>query len=213
MLFRRLSNALRTIFIQTETTPNDNAIKFLPGKVFKLPSGRQTLEFTSRQSAMRSPLADAIFKQPGVQSVMIGKDWVAVTKDATSPWSHLKPAIFAAIMDHFTLGQELTFEEVETSNPESDPVVKMIREVLDTRVRPAIQADGGDLEYLGWDAETGHVRLRLQGACRTCSSSTITLRNGIERMLMYYVPEVRGVEQVEDEYFNQLEKEKYGEEK
>ena len=133
--------------------------------------------------------------------MLLGGDFLTVTKDASLSWPQLNPQIYAAIMDFFTTGQPALLATDATSSSAStneSEVVQMIREILDSRIRPTIQEDGGDVQFRGFDAQTGWVKLKLVGACRTCSSSTITLRNGIESMLMHYIPEVKGVEQVLD---------------
>ncbi|KAN0063476.1 hypothetical protein ACQY0O_003923 [Thecaphora frezii] len=191
----------RTMFIQTESTPNEDSLKFLPGQQV-MQSG--TAEFLDARSSMRSPLAKQLMQIPGVVSVFYGPDFVTVSKDAQHNWSTLKPEIYSAIMEFFTAGYAL-FTDPESEHGSSDTVildtdsevVAMIKELLDTRVRPAIQEDGGDLEYRGFDEEgDGIVKVKLKGSCRGCDSSTVTLKNGIERMLMHYIPEVKGVEQV-----------------
>ncbi len=147
-------------------------------------------------------MADELFKIKGIKSVLLGSDFLTVSKEASLSWPQLNPQIYAAIMDFFTTGQPALKPEkshsAEAPADESE-IVQSIREILDARIRPTIQQDGGDVQFRGFDVETGWVKLKLIGACRTCSSSTITLRNGIEAMLMHYIPEVKGVEQVLDE--------------
>ena len=189
----------RSMFIQTETTPNVDSIKFKPGK--PVLGVNQTMEFLSAREAMKSPLAMNLFRIEGVSSVMYGNDFITITKQSDSPWQLLKPDIYGALMDHFSSNKPLLNEDIGARTtdilPEDDEVVAMIKELLETRIRPTIQEDGGDIDYMGF--EEGIVKLKLQGACRTCDSSVITLKNGIENMLMHYVPEVKGVEQVLDE--------------
>ncbi|CBQ69388.1 related to NFU-1 protein (iron homeostasis) [Sporisorium reilianum SRZ2] len=193
----------RTMFIQTESTPNEDSLKFLPGRQV-MESG--THEFLDTRSSMASPLAKKLFNIPGVISVFYGPDFVTVSKDAAHQWSTLKPEIYSSIMEFFTAGHAL-FTDPESSHGSQDTVildtdsevVAMIKELLDTRVRPAIQEDGGDLEYRGFGEDTdGIVKVKLKGSCRGCDSSTVTLKSGIERMLKHYIPEVQGVEQVLD---------------
>ena len=166
-----------------------------------------TVEITSAlQAARKSPLADEMFKIEGIKSILLGPDFLTVTKGSETSWPQINPQVFAAIMDFFTTGQEVLREPEQGSparkagsvSPESAEVIDLIKEILDTRIRPTIQDDGGDVELRGFDSQTGWVQLKLVGACRTCSSSAITLRNGIENMLMHYIPEVKGVEQVTD---------------
>lgn len=199
-----LRAARRSLFIKTEETPNANSLKFKTGHTVMREGVR---EFTRPAEAVVSPLADELFKIDGVRSVFYGPDFVTVSKDDRFTWEQVRPSVFAAIMSQYTVrGEDLfparsasarqgTEEEMPTDG--SPETVKMIKEILDTRIRPVVQQDGGDVEYRGF--VKGHVRLKMQGACRSCSSSVITLRNGIENMLMHYIPEVLGVEQVTDE--------------
>ncbi|KAL8283565.1 hypothetical protein RQP46_005668 [Phenoliferia psychrophenolica] len=188
------------MFIQTETTPNTDSLKFIPGQQVS-PSG--THEFLDAASASSSPLADRLFHLPGVRTVFFGPDFISVNKDPDAIWPDLKPEIYSILMEHFTAGTPL-FSDGQSADGPADTrildtdseVVAMIKELLDTRVRPAIQEDGGDIEYRGFDEEDGVVKLSLKGSCRGCDSSTVTLKSGIERMLMHYVPEVKEVEQV-----------------
>ncbi|GAA5859051.1 hypothetical protein JCM8547_003983 [Rhodosporidiobolus lusitaniae] len=189
----------RTMFIQTESTPNADSLKFIPGQAVS-PSG--THEFLDAGSAASSPLADRLFHLPDVRSVFFGPDFISVNKDEDASWAELKPEIYSIIMEHFTAGRPL-FEEGKGGGAEDtrildtdSEVVAMIKELLETRVRPAIMEDGGDIEYRGFDEESGVVQLSLKGSCRGCESSAVTLKSGIERMLMHYIPEVKEVEQV-----------------
>ncbi|KAG0263733.1 hypothetical protein BG011_008162 [Mortierella polycephala] len=205
---------LRTMFIQTDTTPNQDSLKFIPGVAVM--SDSSTAEFLDARNAMGSPLAKKLFQIDGVRGVFFGPDFVTITKDQDAIWQLMKPDIYSAIMDFFASGQPIISEGAEGENVHDDTMiheddsetVQMIKELLDTRIRPSIQDDGGDIEYRGF--ENGVVKLKLKGACRTCDSSTVTLKNGIENMLMHYVPEVTAVEQAfdaEDEV-SQLEFEK-----
>lgn len=187
------------MFIQTEATPNPQTLKFLPGR--EVMGAAAVADFPDPQSAERSPLARALFGIGGVARVFFGSDFISVTKSAED-WRHLKPAILAAIMDHFTRGDALVEsggEETadELSFGEGDPeIVAQIRELLDTRVRPAVAGDGGDIIFKGFDGGSGIVFLHLRGSCAGCPSSTMTLKNGIENMLRHYIPEVNAVEAV-----------------
>ncbi|KAF8974115.1 hypothetical protein BGZ46_009766 [Entomortierella lignicola] len=206
----------RTLFIQTATTPNQDSLKFIPG-VGVMPNS-STAEFLDARNAMGSPLAKKLFQIDGVRGVFLGPDFVTITKDQDAIWQLMKPDIYSTIMDFFASGQPIISEgaEGEGASTSSDTMileddsetVQMIKELLDTRIRPSIQDDGGDIEYRGFD--DGVVKLKLKGACRTCDSSTVTLKNGIENMLMHYVPEVTSVEQVfdADEEMSMLEFEK-----
>lgn len=191
----------RTMFIQTTPTPNDDALKFLPSQEV-LPSTSGTLEYVSGRDAHSSPLARKLFAVDGIKSVMFGSDFITVEKDSEASWMLLKPEIFSILTEHLTAGLPVVIEGTEAAqdtmpSEEDDEVVSMIKELIDTRIRPAIQEDGGDLQYRGFTDE-GVVLLKLQGACRSCDSSSVTLKHGIESMLMHYVEEVTGVEQVLD---------------
>jgi Fe-S cluster biogenesis protein NfuA len=189
------------MFIQTETTPNPATLKFLPGREV-MPNG--TVDFPDAEAGRRSPLAQRLFAIPEVERVFFGSDFITVTKkDAKdTDWRHLKPAILGAIMEHFTHG--LPLFEGEAAEADAEPVyegeeaeiVAQIKELIDTRVRPAVASDGGDIIFKGFDGGSGTVFLHLQGSCSGCPSSTITLKNGIENMLRHYVPEVSAVEAV-----------------
>ncbi|RPB20045.1 HIRA-interacting protein 5, partial [Terfezia boudieri ATCC MYA-4762] len=210
----------RTLFIQTETTPNDNALKFLPGAPLLPPTcpPTTTIEYLSGRTSHSSPLARKLFALDGITSVFFTPEYLTVTKAPDANWAHLKPEVFSLITEFLNCGAPVVLGEVgedgvwragdgessvggeDTAPREGDSeVVSMIKELLDTRIRPAIQEDGGDIEFRGFDEDSGVVRLKLRGACRTCDSSTVTLRNGIESMLMHYVEEVKSVEQVLDQ--------------
>lgn len=201
----------RSIFIRTEATPNEHALKFLPGQTVL--SSATTVEFKSRQEALRSPLATSLFDIQGIESMLFGSDFIAINKSSTAKWKLLKPEIYAAIMDFFTSGQpvlrqqdKMTDANKKAHEPTSE-IEELIVELLDSRIRPSIQADGGDVEYRGLTEDGHYVKLLLKGACRSCSSSTVTLKNGIENMILHYVPEVKGVIQVSDETEKISEKE------
>jgi NFU1 iron-sulfur cluster scaffold homolog, mitochondrial len=185
------------MFIETEGTPNPATLKFLPGR-YVMEVG--TADFASAASAARSPLATALFDLPGVARVFLGNDFVTVTKTDEIAWPALKPQVLAAIMEHFVAGRpviegdgdDLMDEDVDPADQE---IVDQIKELLDTRVRPAVAGDGGDIVFRGY--RDGIVRLHMQGSCSGCPSSRATLKHGIENMLRHYVPEVVAVEQVE----------------
>lgn len=186
------------MFIQTQSTPNPMSLMFYPGKpVMEVGSA----DFPNARTSMNSALARALFGIDGVTRVFYGSDFVTVTKSDDASWDLLKPEIFAAIMDFYSSGQPLfldsqTASAMDTAIHEDDSeTVAMIKELLETRIRPAVQDDGGDIEYRGFDLDTGIVKLRMQGACSGCPSSSVTLKSGIENMLMHYVPEVKAVEQ------------------
>jgi Fe-S cluster biogenesis protein NfuA len=178
------------MFIQTEQTPNPATLKFLPGCTV-MPSG--TANFTDEGTARRSPLAERLFTLPEVAGVFLGADFITVTKAGDGDWYQLKPAILATIMEHFTTGRPVMLAAVEEGGEageqeEDDEVVAQIKELLETRVRPAVAQDGGDIIF--HDFEDGIVYLHMQGSCSGCPSSTATLKAGIENMLRHYIPEV-----------------------
>ena len=182
------------MFIQTQNTPNPATIKFIPGLTV-MPSG--VAEFNDEQSAMASPLAQRIFEIKGVQSVFFGSDFVSVTKDDAIEWSSLKAPILSAVMQHFSMGEPL-FHDGKTAQTRDDDgllddISKQIKELIETRVRPAVAQDGGDIVFEKF--EKGVVFLKMRGACSGCPSSAVTLKNGVENMLRHYVPEVLEVRQ------------------
>ena len=185
------------MFIETEGTPNPATLKFLPGSPVM---GAGSADFPSAASAGRSPLAQSLFSLPGVARVFLSGDFITVTKTDQLDWPALKPQILGAIMEHFVAGRpvmegEALAAEEEEIAPEDREIVEQIKELLDTRVRPAVAGDGGDIVFRGY--RDGVVRLHMQGACSGCPSSRATLKHGIENMLRHYVPEVVSVEQVE----------------
>ncbi len=183
------------MFIETEGTPNPATLKFLPGRDV---IGMATADFASADTAERSPLATAIFALPGVARVFLGGDFVTVTKADPADWQSLKPQVLGVIMEHFVAGRPVTLGEEDAAFedvvPEDAEIVAQIKELLDTRVRPAVASDGGDIVFRGY--RDGVVKLHMQGACSGCPSSSATLKHGIENMLRHYVPEVTSVEQV-----------------
>jgi len=183
------------MFIQTETTPNPATLKFIPGRVV-LDGG--TLEFATRETASRSPLAEKLFDVPGVTSVFYGSDFITVTK-ASGEWQQLKPAILGAIMEHYMSGAPLLADGVAASDDDLDQedeffdeadaeTVDMIKDLIETRVRPAVANDGGDITFRGF--KDGIVYLNMKGACSGCPSSTATLQHGIQNLLRHFVPDV-----------------------
>jgi Fe-S cluster biogenesis protein NfuA len=183
------------MFIETEGTPNPATLKFLPGQDVM---GAGTADFASPEAAARSPLASALFALPGVARVFLGGDFITVTKTNESGWQSLKAQVLGAIMEHFVAGRPVVDSEGDDADEDVSPddaeIVSQIKELLDTRVRPAVAGDGGDIVFRGF--RDGVVRLHMQGACSGCPSSTATLKHGIENMLKHYVPEVIAVEQV-----------------
>jgi Fe-S cluster biogenesis protein NfuA len=179
------------MFIQTEQTPNPATLKFIPGRAV-LDDG--TADFAGADAAARSPLARRLFEVEGVTRVFLGSDFITVTKEAALDWQVLKPAVLGAIMEHYTSGEPVMGAAAdrttagEPAAEDEDEIVSQIRELLDTRVRPAVAQDGGDIIFQRF--EDGIVYLHMQGSCSGCPSSTATLKMGIENMLRHYVPEV-----------------------
>ncbi|MEM9937510.1 MAG: NifU family protein [Pseudomonadota bacterium] len=190
------------MFIQTEPTPNPDTLKFLPGQPVTGDTG--PYDFASIDEAGTSPLAQALFDVSGVVRVFLGSDFISLTKDADSDWKHVRPMALAAIMDHFVAGLPVIETGASTQGaPEASAddyegdaaeIVGEIIELIDTRVRPAVAQDGGDIIFHRFEPDTGIVHLSMRGACAGCPSSTMTLKQGIENMLKAYVPEVTAVE-------------------
>jgi Fe-S cluster biogenesis protein NfuA len=185
------------MFIETQPTPNPATVKFLPGQTV-MPSG--TIDFGSPEAAEASPLASALFTIGDVTGVFLGSDFISVTRaEGGSEWRELKPQVLGIIVDHFASGAPLLNETVAAEaeiedDPETADIVAQIKDLLETRIRPAVANDGGDIIYKGF--REGVVYLQMQGACSGCPSSTATLKNGIENLLKYYVPEVTDVRAV-----------------
>lgn len=184
------------MFIQTENTPNPATLKFIPEDTQI--AGDNPSEFkNSAQASDKSLLASQLFLISGVDSVFLGKDFVTITKKEDDNWDDLKTEILTVIMDFCLSGKPAINEVKESeSDEEDDEIVKQIKELIEIKVRPAVAMDGGDIIYRGF--EDGIVKLQLKGACSGCPSSTITLKSGIENMLKHYIPEVEGVEEVND---------------
>lgn len=186
------------MFIQTEATPNPEVLKFLPGREVL---GEGTREFRGADEAAASPLAKALFELGNVDRVFFGPDFLTVTKSADADWPHLKAPILAAVMDHFTSGAPLLAGEAEghddtgVYDEETAQIVAEIKDLLDSRIRPAVAQDGGDIVFSRFEPDTGVVYLHMRGACSGCPSSSATLKAGVENMLKHYVPEVTRVEQ------------------
>ena len=185
------------MFIQTETTPNPQTLKFLPGRALMTDGSR---EFPGVAEAAASPLARALFRLDGVKRVYFGDEFLTVTKDPDQDWAHMKAPILAEIMDHFTSGAALIEDEEaatdeEVYEGETAEVVAEIKNLIDTRIRPAVAQDGGDILFARFEPETGVVWLNMRGACSGCPSSAATLKSGVENLLRHYIPEVTRVEQ------------------
>jgi len=182
------------LFIQTEQTPNPSTLKFLPGRVVM---EKGTMDFANVESAAPSPLAKRLFAVEGVERVFFGSDFVTVTKSGDRDWQILRPSILGGIMEHYASGDPVIANEGEaaSASADDDEVVAQIKDLLDTRVRPAVAQDGGDIVF--HDFRDGIVYLHMQGSCSGCPSSTATLKMGIENLLKHYVPEVVEVQAVQ----------------
>jgi Fe-S cluster biogenesis protein NfuA len=183
------------VFIQTEATPNPDSMKFIPGRVV-MPTG--TASFSSREDCAKSPLAKRLMDLDHVVSVFFGNDFITITKDISVDWFVMKPMILGVIMEHFVANLPVIIDsesQLENEDDSDDPLVRQIKELIDTRVRPAVAQDGGDITFHSF--VDGVVYLKMQGACSGCPSSTATLKSGIENMLRYYVPEVLEVRAIE----------------
>ena len=183
-----------------------NSLKFLPGKPV-LPADHPTVDFSSFKAAsLRSPLASALFHIDGVKGVLLSHDFLSVNVEEGSDWNVVKPSVYAAIMDFYASNQPVLKAEVKPAGasdaaaaPADSEVVSMVKELIESRIRPAVQEDGGDIQFVSFNEATGVVQVVMQGSCKGCSSSSVTLKNGIENMLMHYVPEVTAVEEWKDE--------------
>ena len=184
------------MFIQTEDTPNPDTLKFIPGTAV-LDKG--TSDFPNSESANTSPLASRLFEIEGVSRVFLATDFISVTKQTELDWNNLKPSILTGIMDHFSSGLPVINQSdeinLENNNAEDSETIKQIKDLLETRVRPAVAMDGGDISFCSF--ESGVVTLQMKGACAGCPSSTATLKMGIENMLRHYIPEVTEVRAAE----------------
>ena len=186
------------MFIQTEATPNPATLKFLPGRVV-MPDG--TFDARDAAGAARSPLAERLFAVPGVAGVFFGYDFVTVTK-SDGEWQHLKPAVLGAIMEHFMSGAPILAQDAVAEDDEGEeffdaddaPTVATIKELIETRVRPAVAGDGGDITFRGF--KDGVVYLAMKGSCSGCPSSTATLKHGIQNLLRHFLPDVREVQAI-----------------
>ncbi len=187
------------MFIQTETTPNPQTLKFLPGKAV-MTQGATAFFTRKEEAAEKSELAGSMFEVDGINAIFFGNDFISVTKSETVEWDALKAQILSRIMDHFVAGKPVMKGEEVANKGGSDEadseIAKTIKELIETRVRPAVAQDGGDIVFKGFEEDSGTVKLELHGSCSGCPSSTITLKDGIENMLKHYVPEVQTVEAV-----------------
>ncbi|CAM9156985.1 unnamed protein product [Chrysoparadoxa australica] len=241
-----LTSAVRSFFIQTEDTPNPDSLKFLPGREVLPETHGSGMYFTrGDKEHKQSPLATALFKEAeDISGVFLGRDFITITKKGDyATWGVLKPQAFGAIMDFYAEGKAVISNEPVISDTtileDDDEVVAMIKELLEERIRPAVQEDGGDIFYKGFNPDTGMVMVQLAGACSGCPSSSLTLKQGVggsgfaeptesllspsptstpfhllpaaENMLMHYIPEVTGVEEVEDDELKELNEEEAAE--
>lgn len=186
------------MFIQTEETPNPETLKFLPGQAIMK---QGNAEFKSQEDAVDAPLAMRLFQMQGVENVFFGSDFVSISKASDTDWSMLKPMILAALMEHLSTGQPIINDNYNVAGhaddeEDDDELTMQIKELLDTRVRPMVAQDGGDITFESF--EDGIVYLKMRGACAGCPSSTATLKSGIENMLRHFVPEVTEVRAVPD---------------
>ena len=183
------------MFIQTEDTPNPDTLKFMPGDIV-LKGG--SIDFSNVKSSTNSPLAKRLFEIDGVTRVFLSSDFISVTKESVLEWNTLKPSILTGIMEHYSSGlPAVNIEEdvIENNSDEDTETIKQIKDLLETRVRPAVAMDGGDISFCSF--EDGVVTLQMKGACAGCPSSTATLKMGIENMLRHYIPEVTEVKAAE----------------
>jgi len=191
---------MKTMFIQTEDTPNPATLKFLPGRDVT-GEGSPPREYSRGDDVSRAPLAEMLFMIPDVARVFFGSDYISVTRGEDAQWKHLKPAILGAIMDFYVAGGVPLLDQIASGDVEERvyegetlEVVEQIKELIELRVRPAVAQDGGDIVFKHFDETDGAVYLEMRGACAGCPSSTMTLKHGIENLLKHYVPEVTRVE-------------------
>ena len=198
---------VRNMFIQTQPTPNPDSLKFLPGcEVLGDEFGMVSMDFTAgSENSARSELARKLLAIKSVTRVFFAHDFISITKDDATPWEELKPHVFACIMDFFGTGKPIIEAASEEGaidpnavTDDDDEIVVLIKELLETRIRPAVQEDGGDILFHRFEPDTGLVLLQLAGSCAGCPSSSVTLKSGVENMLMHYIPEVEGVVAVDE---------------
>jgi len=196
--------ALRSVFIQVEKTPNPQSLKFLPSQpVLPAETAANSSGFhfsLEDKEYLRSPLAKKLLTIHDVSSVFIGKDFVTISKDRGGAWPVIKPHVFAHLMDWYAEGTLAVEDEIRATDTtildDDSEVVAMIKELIEARIRPAVQEDGGDIFYRDFNDATGIVSVELAGSCVGCPSSSVTLRNGVENMLKHYIPEVKGIENI-----------------
>ncbi len=189
------------MFIQTEDTPNPATLKFLPGRNV-VAEGMPPMEFEKGDDVSDAPLAEMLFSIPGIDSVFFGGDFISVSRNNKINWQRLKPAVLGAIMDFYVAGGDVLTGATSSDDDQEEvyegdvlEIVDQIKELINTRIRPAVAQDGGDIVFKRFDVSDGSVYLQMKGACAGCPSSTMTLKSGIENLLKHYVPEVTRVEQ------------------
>ena len=201
---RQAQAQARSLFIQTLETPNPDSLKYLPGKAV-LPSELGTsMNFSQGDPARNAPLAALLLRVRGVKGVMLGEDFVTVSKEEAVSWEVLKPEIFAGIMDFYAAGKPAVTGPLAdgaagdqfSSDGKDSEIVMLIKELLVERIRPMVQEDGGDIFFKGYDEDSGVVKVQLAGSCSGCPSSSVTLKSGVENMLKHYIPEITSVEAV-----------------
>lgn len=206
---RAIAQQWRSVFVQTAETPNPESLKFVPTGVPVIQDANQTgqgfyvTQNDAKTEIFRSPLAQKILKVDGVKAVFLGSDFVTVTKFAEEKWKNLRPELFSIIMDWAESGEAALLDNPlitdTTILDDDDEIVAMIKELIESRIRPAVQEDGGDIRYVSFEEETGMVTVQLAGSCVGCPSSAVTLKQGVENMLMHYIPEVKAVQATEEE--------------
>jgi len=213
---RKSNIQIRSVFIQTENTPNPESIKFLPSNTLVLDNEDGTGHFLKKtdpiEEILKSPLAKDLFKVDGVKAVYFGGDFVTVTKRAEAKWQFMRPEIFSVLMDFFeNPNNKVLLDKPQITDTtileDDDEIVAMIKELIEDRIRPAVQEDGGDIHYRNFEEDTGIVTVQLAGSCVGCPSSSITLKQGVENMLMHYIPEVTAVVAQEEEQEEGMENE------
>lgn len=206
LVFPSVTTAFRSVFIDTAETPNPESLKFVPDGVVVLDredlNGYYVTKSDPAKEILRSPLAKKLFRVEGVKAVYLGGDFITVTKFAEAKWKLIQPEIFSIIMEWADSNEKALLDQPVITDTtildDDDEVVAMIKELIEARIRPAVQEDGGDIRYVGFDESTGLVTVELAGSCVGCPSSSVTLKQGVENMLMHYIPEVTAVVALED---------------
>jgi NFU1 iron-sulfur cluster scaffold homolog, mitochondrial len=199
----------RSVFVQTAETPNPESLKFIPTGVVVMEDADQNGQgfYVTRNGdqneILKSPLATKLLQVDGVKSIFLGSDFITITKYAEEKWQYIRPELFSIIMDWADSGEKAVLDAPlitdTTILDDDDEIVAMIKELIETRIRPAVQQDGGDIRYVGFEEESGLVTVKLAGSCVGCPSSAVTLKQGVENMLMHYIPEVKAVVSLDEE--------------